>query len=289
LYNKGSERQEELDLNVYQTHYRFLDPAIGRWWQVDPKASSTYDMSVYSSMNNNPVRFNDPLGDVVDIEHRRGFLGLGKKETLTYNNGALTKADGSAYTGRVGGFLKKAVGALNGIAAGSATGAKLLGEAQSSANTFKIVKTSGGNEFKESNTMAANAKAINATSPTAGAPSGGSGGTVYWNPSKGNTMEVGGGYPVRSDTNLAHELLGHGIDANRGEMDNTVVNGLKRDEWQATYVENTIRGEMGRPLREYYRVQDNGGVFTGLPPMMVTSGAPVAPPTMADGNTYIRP
>jgi RHS repeat-associated protein len=83
LYNKGSERQEELDLNVYQTHYRFLDPAIGRWWQVDPKASATYDMSVYSSMNNNPIRYNDPLGDVVEIEHRRGFLGLGKKETLT--------------------------------------------------------------------------------------------------------------------------------------------------------------------------------------------------------------
>jgi hypothetical protein len=132
---------------------------------------------------------------------------------------------------------------LKGVAAGSATGSQLLGEAQSSTNTFKIVKTSGDNKFEASNTMAAHAKAINATNPGL-APTGGSGGTVRWNPNGGKVMETGGNYTSSPDTNLGHELLGHGIDANRGEADNTVVNGLKRDEWQATSVENTIRGEM---------------------------------------------
>jgi RHS repeat-associated protein len=67
LYNKGSERQVDLDLGVYQTHYRFLDPAIGRWWQVDPKATKQYELSVYNSMGNNPIRYNDPLGDVLNV------------------------------------------------------------------------------------------------------------------------------------------------------------------------------------------------------------------------------
>ncbi|MEJ0055867.1 MAG: M91 family zinc metallopeptidase [Bacteroidota bacterium] len=98
-----------------------------------------------------------------------------------------------------------------------------------------------------------------------------------------------GNYTTSPDTNLAHELLGHGIDANRGQSDNTVVNGLKRDEWQATSVENSIRGEMGRPLREYYRVQDNAGVITGAAPAMVVGGVPVQPPPTATGATYVRP
>ncbi len=139
LYNAGSEIQNDLGLDVHQTFYRFLDTWTLRWWQVDPKPSAS--ISVYASMDNNPIRYNDPLGDVVEIEHRRGFLGLGKKETLTYNNGALTTSNGQAYAGKVNGFLGKAVTALNGVAAGSATGSRLLGEAQSSANTFKIVKT----------------------------------------------------------------------------------------------------------------------------------------------------
>jgi hypothetical protein len=101
-------------------------------------------------------------------------------------------------------------------------------------------------------------------------------------------MEVGGAYSLRPDTNLAHELLGHGVDANRGQMDNTVVNGLPRDEWQATFVENTIRGEMGRPLREYYRVQQSGNTFSGLPPVMLIHGSPVPPPPLVPGVPYRR-
>jgi len=60
---QGQELQDELDLNVYSFQFRNYDPAIGRWWQVDPKANP--HESVYASMGNNPLRYIDPMGDTV--------------------------------------------------------------------------------------------------------------------------------------------------------------------------------------------------------------------------------
>ena len=44
--------------------YRGLDPTLGRWWQVDPKAEATYGLTPYGAMNNNPISFTDPDGDI---------------------------------------------------------------------------------------------------------------------------------------------------------------------------------------------------------------------------------
>ena len=65
MFNKGSERQEDLGLNVYQTHYRILDPVIGRWWQEDPKADipSQIELTPYNFGDDDPVAKNDPNGD----------------------------------------------------------------------------------------------------------------------------------------------------------------------------------------------------------------------------------
>ncbi|PSL45740.1 YD repeat-containing protein [Chitinophaga niastensis] len=61
-YN-GIEYTNELDLDIYDAQLRNLDPQIGRWNQIDPKTENMEMWSPYVSNYDNPIRYNDFLGD----------------------------------------------------------------------------------------------------------------------------------------------------------------------------------------------------------------------------------
>ena len=61
LYNAGSELNEQT--KNYETFCRDYDPALGRFNQIDPLASSFSSWNPYQYAFNDPVALNDPNGD----------------------------------------------------------------------------------------------------------------------------------------------------------------------------------------------------------------------------------
>lgn len=271
----GKERQDDgrglLDFGA-----RMYDPSVMIWTSMDPLAEKYPDISPYAYCLNNPVRYTDTDGREIDIEHRTGFLGLGKKETLKYDNGNLYYKDGSAYTGKVNGFLKKTVNALGSLNQ-TKEGASMVTELQSSSNVFTI-KSGATNEFKPDSPSKAGANLTEvqaATGNTTGST--GSGGTMFWNSSStSGGFDLSGGRTRPAYISLGHEM-GHGSDANQGLLHfssdytngvtgvqyQSTFQGLLKSEWRAVYRENLIRGQAGVPLRTNYGIDMSTG--TALP------------------------
>ncbi|MBV6483795.1 MAG: hypothetical protein KFKLKKLM_00250 [Flavobacteriales bacterium] len=75
-WNKGSEKDDEITGVVgshYTTYFREFDTRLLRTWSIDPALIPW--QSPYASMNNNPIAYNDPMGDKIigNRKEKRAF------------------------------------------------------------------------------------------------------------------------------------------------------------------------------------------------------------------------
>jgi len=71
---QGIELEKNFGLETYETFYRGLDPQIGRFNSIDPKAEKYYSTSPYVSMDNNPILNVDPRGDDWFVNNTNGQI-----------------------------------------------------------------------------------------------------------------------------------------------------------------------------------------------------------------------
>lgn len=118
-YN-GIEHTSVLGPSIGLTMYRVHDAALGRWWQVDPKAEYLYGMSPYNSMGNNPILYNDPNGDFIHIAIGAAIGGIGNLAYQGFTGNISSIGDGFAAFGI--GAVAGGVGAATGGASLAAMG-----------------------------------------------------------------------------------------------------------------------------------------------------------------------
>ena len=97
-YN-GIEYENFLDLEMNLATYRGLDPALGRWCQVDPYAESFYSISPYNSMGNSPIMYTDPEGGFIHIVIGAAVGGVGNLIYQGFNGNIESFSDGLAAFG----------------------------------------------------------------------------------------------------------------------------------------------------------------------------------------------
>jgi RHS repeat-associated protein len=114
-YN-GIEHVDDFDLNVNMAMYRTLDPVIGRWWSVDPKAEVLYGLNPYNAMNNSPMVFNDPNGDIAPLIVA-GIMAIGGIANLASNwDNVSNFTEGASYF--VNGAVSYGIATVNPVLGG---------------------------------------------------------------------------------------------------------------------------------------------------------------------------
>ena len=99
---------DDFGLDLSFATFRTLDPSIGRWLQVDPKAEHDVSSSPYSSMYNDPVFFTDPDGDCpvcpfLIAAAVGGLVNVGS-QALKGNVGSLSEGLGYFGSGAISGI-----------------------------------------------------------------------------------------------------------------------------------------------------------------------------------------
>jgi RHS repeat-associated protein len=248
----GIEQNNDFDMNMYDAHYRNFDPQLGRFWQLDPKPSDS--ISLYAFAFNNPIKYNDPLGDTAILGINNGAaLGLGHhvliyqnkdQNWFVYSMGSTTSADrlvsGQDGTGEV---LIKALTPENfsGLPEGPLTSNQVT--------AFLADNKLGGTKLSDPIVINTTQKqdeqiAANATQSQADFKNGKEKYNLYSNNSTHNTMKVlnnntGLGLPTGTSPKMTHERVKEHVKLSS-------MTPAQRVEYRKQW-ENKVRQEARRP------------------------------------------
>jgi len=154
LYN-GKEANGHLGVNLYDYGARMYDPAIGRWFVVDPMAELAPDWTPYRYGFNNPLKYTDPTGmfeysdgySTQDSRNSTGSMSFsGTYEYRTINTDLITVQAGENAPVS-GGYIESYVKET-----GSVTGRSYFGSSPNlfGAGGFGDMNSTGENLYKAS-------------------------------------------------------------------------------------------------------------------------------------------
>jgi RHS repeat-associated protein len=248
----GKEKDEESNYSYFGA--RYYDSDISIWLTVDPMASKYPSLTPYNYCAGNPIKLVDPNGEEI-------WIAAGDGNSYRYENGKLFTKDGSEFTGARTGFLGKTTGALDKLSS-TKMGGKLIG-ALASSKDYKLDIVSGG-KSQYAGTGIRQGTGENTA------------GTLSWSSNKGESVPVEGNQYGCSDATaiMGHELS-HAYDAMHNVADVMVPYGddkLIKGEWVAVYRENSMRSELGLPVRTHYNKLEpaiSGNKVIGTGPSML--------------------
>lgn len=143
---QGKEYQEDLDLNLYDFHARQYDPSIGRTTTLDPMSHMFYSISPYGWAGNNPMRYLDPTGMVIEDGSRkewdkqRGYVESRRDRLQSKADKLSAKAEAKGWSSEK---LSRKMGNVNERVASLNSSLGTMTELENSAQVYSLKSVTG--------------------------------------------------------------------------------------------------------------------------------------------------